>query len=1062
LKQRADLSADELAEKLEAVFSRLRRLTPSGTSWFGSGSANANAKVLVNDLLLGYALHRLNRAARVFPAAKVPRSTRDRISKLIFSVEAVLTNIAGSNLVGVTVSHPTMMEELNLLRLVSDFSEDVRNVTNNIVKATNEFLEPSAWGSLRSLLYKAFIPKQLIALASAADTPWIPIVIKTACDHSDVIGRAARSPCSGSFASPADDEKRKLLIFWLTNQDLGLEPGWLAAFTRATSSSVRSNDPTYKSGDAAAFGSAVDIESKSRVPSWLLDEFVLASFAFAHGEPPLAGQPPLRHSHLRLFTGDRGACTDRFLQIAGHSKGQIRLMRRYGRGDFDTMFDFARVGTRGRIDKTAEEISDSLAATVAPSHDSKKDIAFVAEALHTFVTARILPVQKESERLRALLRVLDTFLYSTKQATSSDIVTRTSNLRLAVEFTASPTANMVAAIAEMLSKTCAVERIYTYRWFIPGVLLPLLPEPAASWVAAVAEAIVASDLAAKSMAKPLTRPEVELVEPLINTVLTGPRGSPDELAKALDQHILPRQSEVADRLVVTAMSQASAGPWIRHEALKAHVELSRSSARFDLRTELLRAVSESKRKQRVAGRDLPHAQLIQYSASDFDVFVLWGGLNTLDATVPSKGAIAAAIVHAAGRRLDRTHAAFFEAVVERDLIDSTVPNANRQGCPYSSDASACTTILDTGLLEMLDGFLDDLGRPVAVVQTLRLVVYFTHGFGGNLEVAMQDLTRHVEARDATRTRRLQALITSVLLPEAIGSITVESPTATSEWVAVWLQSTDTLMAESRSRSEMDFVKNGVQLLRDSGKEHQRNASTIGLVRHLKGKAWASPPTLEDVPVWKDVYYDLLKLQMVDYAIERKRYLEVDKNRFTELLKNLIRKKVAVVGKTPLTIDAMHRLLATSDRGATFDLFATLLQAKMRGLQFLAPYQAIGRIHTALRVNMPDIINGNGLAGLLQMVNDMLLATVTTRTAVGMQCLADGGAAELADLLDFVREKSETTDADDSGQPDFRPIRDQIDALAAWTDCETQRWQRLVLIIGTVILGGAGYFIMQQQ
>jgi len=336
---------------------------------------------------------------------------------------------------------------------------------------------------------------------------------------------------------------------------------------------------------------------------------------------------------------------------------------------------------------------------------------------------------------------------------------------------------------------------------------------------------------------------------------------------------------------------------------------------------------------------------------------------------------------------------------------------------------------------MLDGFLDDLGRPVAVVQTLRLVVYFTHGFGGNLEVAMQDLTRHVEARDAPRTRRLQALITSVLLPEAIGSITVESPTATSEWVAVWLQSTDTLMAESRSRSEMDFVKNGVQLLRDSGKEHQRNASTIGLVRHLKGKAWASPPTLEDVPVWKDVYYDLLKSQMVDYAIERKRYLEVDKNRFTELLKNLIRKKVAVVGKTPLTIDAMHRLLATYDLGATFDLFATLLQAKMRGLQFLAPYQAIGRIHTALRVNMPDIIDGNGLAGLLQMVNAMLLATVTTRTAVGMQCLADGGAAELADLLDFVREKSETTDADDSGQPDFRPIWDQIDALAAWTDCE---------------------------
>lgn len=1050
LKQRADLSADELADKLETVFSRLRGQTSSGRSWFGSGSANAD--VVVNDALLGYALQRLNRAARVFPASKIPRRTRDRISKLVVSVEAVLTGIAGNDdLVGVTVSHSTMVEELNLLRLVSKFSEDVKNATNNIVEATNEFLEPSTWGTLRSVLYKAFIPKQLISLAPGTDKTWIPVVVKTACDHSNVIGRAARRPCTGRYASPADDEKRKLLIFWLTNYDLGLEPGWLAMLTRTTSSSTRSRDPTYKSGDAAAFGKAVDIESKSRVPSWLLDEFVLASFAFAHGKSPLPGQAPLRHSNLRLFTGDRGACTDRFLHLAGHSKGQVGLMRKYStvqarKGDFDTMFDLARVDTQGRVDKTAEEIADSLAATVAPSHDSKKDIAFVVDVLQTFVLARILPVQKGSQRLRALLRVLDTFLYSTGPATSSNIVTRASDLRLAVEFTDSPMENMVAAITEMLSRTCAVERSYVYRWFVPGVLLPLLPEPAASWVAAVAKAVVASDLAVKSTTEPLTTTERDVVETLIDEVLAGPRGSADELAKALDQHILPRRSAVADRLVVTAMSQASAGPWIRHETLKAHVELSRSPKK--LKVDLLRAVSESNAARRDAGRDRLHAQIIRYSASDFDVFVLWGELNTRGARVPSKGTIAATIVHAAGNKLDRADAAFFVGVdgseremgiVERYLIDATVPNTNRKGCPYSNESAACPEILNTGLLELLDGLLDDLGRSVrsvAVVQTLRRVVYFTHGFGGNLERAMQDLTGHVKARHALRGQRLQALITSVLLPEAISSITAESPTATSEWVVVWLLSTDTLIAESRDRSEMDFVKNGVRLLRGAGDGHQRNATIIGLVSHLKGKAWASPPTLEAVSMWNDLYYDLLKAQEVDFEIEQNRYLEVDKSAFIELIENLIREKVAAVDKPPLPLVEIHRLVAMDDRGATVALFATLLQAKMKGLQFLRPVQAIGSIHAALTVNMADIAGGKSLAslaGLLQMINDMLLATVTTRTAVGMRCLADGGAAALNHLLDFVREKSETA-AVTSGQPDLKPIRDQIEVLEAWRDC----------------------------
>lgn len=465
-----------------------------------------------------------------------------------------------------------IVTQLDLLRLVSDFSEVEKDASDNLIRATSEILNPKEWLSLRIHLYKSFIPTLLVPLAPKGSKEWVAAVVRSSCDHADVADHAATQPCAKTVTSSARKEKSRLFLLWLANEQTGSD-SWVGA-TRNS----------YTLGDARAFANAVQIESKTRNPSWLLDAFVQAAFRLTHGKARYLEDFKLKQPWIRPYFSNRAVCVDRLLEYAGKTANEIRLIRKYAAGGMDGMFDLAQIDTVNKSTLTSEELSALVTDGVKSGVTDSDEVTFIVSLIDTFILNRIPTFDGKndtrSKNVRNLIHILDVHLDRFRPSSSSAIVTSTSNLRLVADFFGTPETVIAQAVSEALSTSCSEPRRYAYRWFIPGVLREqLLRGKGSKWVVGTAQAAVESDWSQVSISRRLTGEQHEyLSSVIIKGLLLSSAPHARQLANDLQRTILPQLdsvSEVVDRLVLAAMKATISQPVFSHDILKRYVAASR-------------------------------------------------------------------------------------------------------------------------------------------------------------------------------------------------------------------------------------------------------------------------------------------------------------------------------------------------------------------------------------------------------------------------------------------------------------------------------------------------------
>lgn len=1036
LYNREAMKVDSLATKLEAVFDAI----PDGKA-----SSREVAGVL-NDALLGYALARLNAAARVVPGAQLSTATRSRISGLVRKVERVLASATSEATVSgrtntdwekrTVMQFSAIVTQLNVLRLVSDFSEDPSEATANLAAVMTEFLDATQWTSLRMHLLKSFIPRQLVPLASTMGTRWIAAVVRASVEHPDV--RNLEHPCGAPLVSHARSEQSQHLILWLSNDRQRTFGGDL--------------EREYTLGDVRAFAHAVQLETKNNNPSWLLDALAQTAFRLTHGvsnkgEIGLV----LKQPWIRPYFGFRAECVDILLGFAGKSAHETSFIRKYAGGDMDTMFDLSAIATEDRRNISAEVLSALVSKGLASGISGTAEIDFVAELVNNFILTRLPPVSSRNDATaqatRALVAALDTYLHRSKPKTSAPIVSSTTHLRLAVEFFGTPEQMIAQAMTEVLSERCHDARRSAYEWFIPGVLLGQhLKNARSTWVRSVAVAAAESDWSTASAHTQLTTSQRDFVRKiLLREVLVSNVAHSKQLAMELQDAVLPNRtipSELVDLIVLDAVQATTINAIFTHATLKKYVSMPRSYG-LDFRLALLMVVTPNQAYNPL---------IVQHSVTDFDVYAALGSLVTVGRKQPSVEAVVNAVSTGAGAAMNITHTDFYTWVLEKYILTDTKPHDSRQSCPFAGGLSECTAITTSGLLAKWGALLD--AQPNAftlarAVQRLQLLATFIRGRANNLDFAMSELTAIVHQKNGARIARWMQLVGDILVADAIDGIMEDSPTATSAWVPVWLARLDAMLSTSVPNTVISWAGDVLQQAHTKGAPHQISL----ILQHLEHFLAAKVQTESlrgsggSVLVWEDLYYSLLRGGHIEFKTEAARY---SGNRLTtpfqfDLMQRLLTENVAKVlpprelcpsakAKCDSLRTLVHLVESKTNR-RTFAVVSTLLQARMKGWDLLPTRVLLAELNTSLAA-----LKREDTQQRLPVVLDLLdhtLHGISTAVSVGgvvsLHCLPDADHALLSTLITTLEHLTNTT-MDSKVQ-----TSKQLENLRLWRPCNTEWW-----------------------
>lgn len=457
--------------------------------------------------------------------------------------------------------------------------------------------------------------------------------------------------------------------------------------------------------------------------------------------------------------------------------------------------------------------------------------------------------------------------------------------------------------------------------------------------------------------------------------------------------------------------------------------------------------------------------ILQHTNTDFDVFIRLSQIGTVNTVVPTAEAVSVAVFKRESLLMNVDYSTFYSWVVKNFVVKGVEPHKDRKGCPYKRGEFVCTSIVNSGIVQSLDNLLDQMAHSnEALAKTFQQLLFVTvliRGREGNLQHGMEKITTAVKGEHELQALRWKSLISHVLLPEAIDSISWDDPTTSSAWVGTWLRSIDDLLSESIARSVTTWIEGILLQARTTGRSYQTNVTLLRFETYISEKTRAGQLRMAggSVTVWENEYYALLRESRMAFETEAARYVGTPPSTTfqLDLLKRLVTEgipKVAVpidiCASSPKcnSLQTLVNVVQSYSNRRTLEVVATLLQAPMKDWGFLSPLDLLSDLSKTLPTRTGNRML-EALPTVLNLVDGALHTTSTNQSGLRVKCLSDAAHLQLQTLATGLSELEKVRGPSDA-------LRSAIEHLKRWKSCRDQWWHlpaaiaAVVIVLSTVI------------
>jgi hypothetical protein len=342
------------------------------------------------------------------------------------------------------------------------------------------------------------------------------------------------------------------------------------------------------------------------------------------------------HSSVREYGGEPHLVERLLALTLPKDKQRQALIVKYYNSQFNIAAKFGRVSTKDRVEPTAVELAVAITDVLQPTKGTFKDsdgreVEFLAEVVSRGIEPAITKTNQDAKCFGILLHLLDLVL--DKHDTNKKLavlVKAVDDLRIRITFNdQNPSANLIAAVDEILDKSCTDERRKLYFDFIPLRLFRSVKTGGAkTWVSEVLASSVKSTWVGTTKATS-TRGKA-MVKLLFDMFFHKAKGDAVHFAAMLTLKMGQSPTWLIDMLVKRAV--------IDVPGEVGHVEFNEYGDELHLMPELL--------QKTVPGDELRRSFILEKYSGDrgeFDFVVHFGHIKTKSPKAPSAKRLARAV-----------------------------------------------------------------------------------------------------------------------------------------------------------------------------------------------------------------------------------------------------------------------------------------------------------------------------------------------------------------------------------------------------------------------------------